>query len=497
VSTAGLSGTPLELSAAEMPPPEPRELRAAWVATVANIDWPSKPGLGPDAMRAEATALLDKARALNLNAVVLQVRPAGDAIHASRLEPWSEFLAGAQGRDPGFDALAFWLAGAHRRGLQLHAWLNPYRARHSLARSPLAPPHLALREPAVVKAYGEQLWMDPGEPAAFAHTLAVARDLLARYDVDALHIDDYFYPYPIAAAGAGAGNGGDLPFPDQEVFIRYRAAGGLLDLADWRRANVDAMVQALHRSVRELRPHSLFGISPFGIGRPDRRPAGVSGLSQYDKLYADVERWFEEGWLDYLAPQLYWPIDRAGQAFPLLLDYWIGANRRQRHLWPGLFTSRVRKDGEPPGRDAWPARELIEQIARVRSRASAAGGHIHFSLIALAQDRDGLATLLQFGPYAEPALVPATPWLDAVPPAAPRLSRSGSRVRVDGARGSGAAVAGFAVWRRTGGRWHLSTLPAASAQERIIALDGADAVVASAIGRTGLASERTSLRTPP
>jgi len=489
VSTA--PSTSARLAAAEMPPPEPRELRAAWVATVANIDWPSRPGLGAEAMRAEAVALLDKARALHLNAIVLQVRPAGDAIHASRLEPWTEFLAGAQGRDPGFDALAFWLAEAHRRGLQLHAWLNPYRARHSLAKSPLAPPHLALREPAAVRTYGDQLWMDPGEPAAFAHTLAVARDLLARYDVDALHIDDYFYPYPVGS------NGAELPFPDQDTFMRYRAAGGLLEPADWRRANVDAMVQALHRSVRELRPSALFGISPFGIGRPDRRPAGVSGFSQYDKLYADVERWFEEGWLDYLAPQLYWPIDRAGQAFPLLLEYWIGANRKQRHLWPGLFTSRVRRDGEALGRDAWPARELIDQVALVRSRRGAAGGHIHFSMVALMQDRDGLATLLQFGPYAEPALVPATPWLDATPPAAPLVSRSGNRLRVDAARGGAAAPAAFAVWRRSGGTWRLVVLPAEPAAERIIALDGADAVVASAIGRTGLASERTSLRTPP
>ncbi len=467
-----------------MPPPAPRELRAAWVATVANIDWPSKPGLAADAMRAEAVALLDKARALNLNALVLQVRPAGDAIYRSALEPWSEYLAGAQGRDPGFDALAFWLAEAQRRGLQLHAWLNPYRARHSAARSPLAPPHIGQRAPAVVKAYGDQLWMDPGEPAAFAHTLAVARDLLARYDLDGLHIDDYFYPYPVAAAGT---NGAELPFPDEASFARYRAAGGLLERNDWRRANVDAMVMALHRSVRELRPTALFGISPFGIGRPDRRPPGITGFSQLDKLYADVERWFDEGWLDYLAPQLYWPIDRAGQAFPLLLDYWIGANRKQRHLWPGLFTSRVRRDDQPVGRDAWPARELLDQIALTRSRPGA-GGHIHFSMVALAQDRDGLATLLPFGPYAEAALVPATPWLEAEPPAPVRLMPAGNGLRIEGGRGA----ARWALWRRTGGVWRFAT---AGAGERIITIDGADAVVAAAVGRTGLIGERASQRT--
>jgi uncharacterized lipoprotein YddW (UPF0748 family) len=466
----------------EMPPPEPREFRAAWVATVSNIYWPSRPGLAPEVQRAEAVALLDRARALGLNALILQVRPAGDAIYPSALEPWSEYLTGAQGRPPapGYDPLAFWVEQAHARALELHAWFNPYRARHSTARTPLAPPHLALREPAAVKRYGDMLWMDPGEPAASAHTLAVVADVLRRYDLDGVHIDDYFYPYPLTV------NGADVPFPDDASYARHVAGGGRLARADWRRANVDTMVQALHRSVRSIKPHVTFGISPFGLGRPDRRPAGVTGFSQYDRLYADVERWLEEGWLDYLAPQLYWPIDRPGQAFPLLLDYWIGANRKPRHLWPGLYTSSVRTSAaEAPGPRAWPARELLDQVALLRARP-AAGGHIHFSMVALMQDREGLATLLQFGPYAQPALVPATPWLDAPPPEAPRLVRAAGRVRLDAAR----APARWAVWRRVGGRWRFAVQAAA---ERWVDLAGADRLVVSAVGRTGQLSERRSL----
>lgn len=480
-------------AAAAEPPAAPREFRAAWVATVSNIDWPSRPGLAPAAQRAEALALLERARALGLNALILQVRPAGDAIYPSALEPWSEYVTGVQGRapEPAWDPLAFWIAEAHRRGLELHAWFNPYRARHSTAKTALAPPHLALRAPAAVKRYGDQLWMDPGEPAAFTHTLAVVADVLRRYDVDGVHIDDYFYPYPVVV------NGIEQPFPDDDSYARYTLAGGLLARDDWRRANVDAMVQALHRTVRALRPQARLGISPFGLGRPDRRPAGISGFSQYDKLFADVERWFDEGWLDYLAPQLYWPLDRAGQNFARLLDYWIGGNRHQRHLWPGLFTSSVRASAaEPASARAWPARELLDQVAALRQRP-AADGHIHFSMAALMQDRDGVATLLQFGPYAEAALPPATPWLEATAPAAPALDLEGRQLRVQAgtaSTASGATVARWAVWRRVGGAWRFAV---AAPAETLLDVASADLVAVAAVGRTGLMSERRIIRTGP
>lgn len=481
------SSTGAAAASPDQPPPEPREFRGAWVASVAHIDWPSRPGLTPEAQRAEALAIVERARTLGLNALILQVRPAGDALYPSALEPWSEYLTGQQGRapDPPWDPLAFWIAEAHRRGLELHAWFNPYRARHASARTPLAAPHFALRAPGAVRRYGEQLWMDPGEPAAQAHTLAVIADVLRRYAVDGVHVDDYFYPYPVMSGGS------EQPFPDEASYARYAAAGGLLGREDWRRANVDALVQGLHRTVRALRPLARLGISPFGLGRPDRRPPGIAGFSQYDKLYADVERWFDEGWLDYLAPQLYWPIGRAGQDFALLLDGWIAGNRRQRHLWPGLFTSSVRASAaEPAGARAWPARELLDQIALLRTRP-AASGHIHFSMAALMQDRDRIATLLQFGPYAQAALPPATPWLGEAAPPAPRLALQGARVRV---RAADAAPARWAVWRRVAGAWQFAV---AAPEEALQDAAGADLVAVAAVSGTGLASERRMIRVAP
>jgi len=402
---------PASAPAAPVPAPA-QEFRGVWVATVANIDWPSRTGLPAARQRAEALAILDKAVALGLNAVILQVRSAGDAIYPSALEPWAECLTGTQGRAPddGYDPLAFWLAQAHQRGLALHAWFNPYRARHSTARSPAAASHLSQRRPDLVKPYGDQQWIDPGEPDAATHTLAVVADVLKRYAVDGVHIDDYFYPYPVPTSkDEGAP---DVPFPDQAAWGRYMAGGGILARDDWRRANVNQLVRDLFALVRRERPAALLGISPFGIGQPAQRPLGIQGFSQYHKLYADVELWCAQGWMDYLAPQLYWPIDQAPQAFAVLLDYWLAQVPDGVAVWPGLFSSRVGQAPKP-----WPADEVLRQIALVRERsarevspgnpAPEPSGHIHFSMAALMQDRDGLATRLRAGPYARSARRPA------------------------------------------------------------------------------------------
>jgi uncharacterized lipoprotein YddW (UPF0748 family) len=503
-------------AAADEPPAEPREFRAAWVATVANIDWPSKPDLTPEVQRNEALAILNRSASMGLNALVLQVRPSGDAIYPSTLEPWTEYLTGAQGRAPvpAWDPLAFWVAEAHRRSIELHVWFNPYRARAAPAKTPLVAPHLGVRRPELVKTYGDLQWMDPGEPEAAAHTLAVIADVVRRYDIDGVHIDDYFFPYPINGA-----DGVELPFPDDESFARYKLAGGALARDDWRRSSVDSLVQQMYSTVRSIKPWVLVGVSPFGVGKPDRRPPGVIGFSQHDKLYADVERWFESGWLDYLAPQLYWQIERPGLQFPVLLDYWLGENRARRHVWPGLYTSLITK-GEPGtvlGTRAWLAREVLDQVALQRARStglppvapatppaatpsagtaplepSVATGHIHFSMAALMQDRDGIATLLQFGPYAQTALVPATPWLDNTPPPPPRLRLTGKRVAIE--PGAGEASHRWAVWRRVLGQWKLAALPGS---ERSFDVAGADRVVVSAIDRVGNLSVRTALPIAP
>lgn len=468
----------------DAPPPAPREFRGVWVATVNNIDWPSRRGLSAAEQRAEMTALLDRAKAIGLNAVIFQVRPAADALYASEIEPWSEYLTGTQGRDPGWDPLAGWVDEAHRRGLELHAWFNPYRARHAEAKSPLAPDHVGVTHPAVAKKYGEMLWMDPGEPFAAERTLAVIRDVVRRYDLDGVHIDDYFYPYPIQAP-LPPGAPKDAPrteigFPDEPAWQRYVAGGGRLSRADWRRDHVNRLVQRIHETIRAEKPWVKFGISPFGLARPDRRPPGIAGFSQFDQLYADAELWFERGWCDYFTPQLYWPIDQKAQAYPVLLDYWVAQNKAGRHLWPGLFTSRI-DDTEK----SWSSSEIVAQVALTRTRAGATG-QVHFSAIALLQDRKSVATHLA-ALYAGPALVPASPWLKVAVPAAPRLVRTADGVRVEGLDANAAQLA---IWRRTGGAWRFSIRPAT---ETVLAPDGADALVVSAVNRAGVESPRVTV----
>ena len=459
--------------------PQPlREFRAAWVATVAHIDWPSRRDLGTEAQRAEMLALLERARLVGLNAIVLQVRPSADAIYPSPLEPWSEYLTGASGRapDPPWDPLAEWVHEAHRRGLELHAWFNPYRARHPSARSEPAPTHVARAAPAIVRPYGEWLWLDPGEALAAERFRAVVLDVVQRYDVDGVHIDDYFYPYPVPD-----GQGGEQPFPDDAAWSRYRALGGTLPREDWRRDNVERLVESLYREVHRAKPWVRVGISPFGLPRPDRRPAGIAGFSQYDKLYADVEHWLQQGWLDYLAPQLYWPIAQVPQAFEVLLDNWLQASLRGRPVWPGLFTSRV-----GAARDPYAPEEVLAQIDAVRVRHGT-GGHLHFSMAALLQDREGIATRLHAEAYAEPALTPELPWLDEPAPAPVRVeaaATAGAAAPLAVQPGAGAPWRTLVLWQRSGGRWQLSHRPF-TGSDSLAPDPQADRAALAGVGRSG------------
>ncbi|HEX7985125.1 MAG TPA: family 10 glycosylhydrolase [Duganella sp.] len=486
-----------------MPPPAPREFRAAWVSTVANIDWPSRNNLSSEKQQAEAIAILERSKALNLNAIVLQVRPSADAIYPSELEPWSEFLTGQQGRAPkgGYDPLQFWIEQAHARGLELHAWFNPYRARHATAKSPLARNHIANTNPEAVKTYGRYLWMDPGESAASQRTLDVILDVVRRYDIDGVHIDDYFYPYPIdtpnaagpegVALDGGVGGKQELEFPDQPSWQRYLLGGGTLDRAHWRRQNVNSLIEALYLGIHKEKSWVRFGISPFGIGRPDRRPPGIVGFSQYDKLYADAELWLANGWLDYLAPQLYWPVAQAPQAFDVLLDYWLAQNTRARHVWPGLYTSRIDNTAK-----TFTPEEIVKQIGVTRSRAGVRG-HLHFSIAALMENRKGVADQLKAQAYQTAALSPATPWLGAEAPAAPtaqaRRETTGVGVRL--AAGAGKPVSHYAIWSRYGSEWRFAVAPA-SRPVLLLADDAAGAaaemVVVSAVDRLGNESARVS-----
>lgn len=501
-------------ASSDVPPPAPREFRAAWVSTVANIDWPSRSNLGAEKQQAEALAILDRARALNLNAIVLQVRPSADAIYPSKLEPWSDVLTGQQGQPPKpfYDPLLFWVTQAHARGIELHAWFNPYRAR-SNPKTVLAREHIANTEPQAVKQYGKFLWMDPGEAASSKRMLDVVLDVVRRYDIDGVQIDDYFYPYPIDAPGAAGETaaldslaiaGGvtatrpELEFPDQPSWQRYLLSGGTLARADWRRQNVNQLIQNLYEGVHREKSWVRFGVSPFGIGRPDRRPPGIAGFSQYDKLYADAELWLAKGWVDYLAPQLYWPIAQQPQAFDVLLDYWLAQNPRGRHIWPGLYTSRIDNSAK-----AFAPEEIVKQVAVTRSRAGA-DGQVHFSMAPLMDNRKGVADLLRAYSYQTQALVPATPWLSSQAPASPlvALRRLGNGLALQIAPGAGAIlpVTEYALWARYGDQWRFTVIPAQGLRSDWplpddARLGPASEVVVSAVDRLGNESARVSLPT--
>lgn len=391
-----------------IPPEPPRELRGAWVASVANIDWPSQSGLSSQAQRAELRAILDEASLLHLNAVIFQIRPCADALYPSPYEPWSEYLTGRMGRppDPFYDPLEFAVEQAHRRGLELHAWLNPFRAGHPSRKSPIDSAHISQTHPEWTKRYGPYLWLDPGEEGVQEHSLRVILDVVHRYDVDGVHIDDYFYPYRLYDR-----NKAPIDFPDHASWDRYRESGGKLSRGDWRRDNVNRFVQRLYREVKALKPWVKVGISPFGIWRPGHPPR-VKGLDAYDELYADARKWFRYGWLDYLAPQLYWTIDSPGQSYPLLLEWWSEQNEKNRHLWPGIATSRI---GEERSRS-----EILRQIELTRGMESS-GGNIHWSVKPLMENRQGISLELKRNHYQERALVPASPWLDSRAPAKPLL----------------------------------------------------------------------------
>ena len=401
----------------ETPPPFQEEFRGAWIATVANIDWPTSQGLSTAAQQAELRALLDRAVALHLNAVVFQIRPAADALYDSPIEPWSEYLSGQQGEAPNpyYDPLAFAVDEAHKRGLELHAWINPYRAKHHAGTDTLAANHVSKTRSEAVKSYGGYLWLDPGHPQAVSQTLRVVRDVVQRYDVDGVHIDDYFYPYPVRDEA-----GQTVPFPDEDTWQAAVTDGWTGTREDWRRHNVDRLVRQMYEVIRSEKSWVKFGVSPFGIWRPGNPPS-IRGFDAYDAIYADALKWYQEGWLDYLTPQLYWPIEQEPQSFTTLLDWWIEQNVQARHLWVGQYTSKLSTNIFPD--NAWSVDEITRQILETRARPEA-GGTIHFSMKALTAAHGQSADTLRQTVYAAPALVPATPWLDDLAPDPPALSVS-------------------------------------------------------------------------
>lgn len=381
-----------------------RALRGMWIPTVDNILFPSQPGLPENAQKAELTALLDAAAKAGLNAVFFQVRPEGDALYESEIEPWSRFLTGTQGEDPGYDPLAFLIEQARERSIEVHAWLNPYRAKADAEREAAAT-HVAHTMPEHMRAYGSLLWMDPGAKQVRDHTVAVVRDLADRYAIDGVHFDDYFYPYP----------SGD-EFPDADTYGAYLDTGGTMDLGEWRRDNVNRLIQRVSAALAGDHGHVRFGVSPFGIYRPGI-PEGIRGLDQYGELFADPVAWMEEGWLDYLAPQLYWPSSQPEQDYATLLAWWSQIAGEGRYVFAGNFVSMLATE------EVWSVDEFRHQLDVSRThRGDGSKGNIFYHGQPIIEDRADIATVLRDEYYSAPALTPPVAAMRHVPVEPPNVS---------------------------------------------------------------------------
>jgi len=475
------------------PPELPREFRGVWIASVQNIDWPSASDLTVQQQKAEITRVLNGLQKMNINAVLLQVRPSADALYASTLEPWSEYLTGASGISPseaGYDPLQIWIDESHQRNIDVHVWLNPFRARHYKAKSPNAATHISRTNPGIVKEYDSYEWLDPGEPEAVEHTMRVTMDIVQRYNIDGIAIDDYFYPYPKEGAA----------FPDDASYAKYVAKlkadappGTAIrpptrDL--WRQQNINSFVERFYKDIKAAKPYVLVGIAPFGIWKPGN-PEGIKGMDAVAKLHADAKFWLIAGWLDYLSPQLYWSADSVEQNFIRLLAWWAAQNTMERHLWPSLYTSRIGLEKENPERNWIPA-EILRQINITRERSGNPGidtpGQIHFSLKVFLENRGGINQVIM-DRYPTTALIPESPWL--ADPTFPKIEWK-SLIACDGTHTALAWMpwefplipSRWVLQVRRAGQWTTTVLPGIRAGETFETV-GADAIVLTPVSRTG------------
>lgn len=384
-----------------------REFRGIWVATVSNIDWPSRPGLTVDQQKQEFIGILDQHKKNGMNAIVLQVRPAADAFYAKSREPWSQWLMGRQGVAPaeGYDPLEFAIKEAHFRGMELHAWFNPYRATLS-ANSYIHKDHMTVKHPELFFTYGGKKQFDPGLPAVREYIVQVILDVVKGYDVDGIHFDDYFYPYPISGQTIN----------DAATFRKY--SNGYTNINDWRRNNVNLLIKMLDDSIHHYKKHVKFGISPFGIWRniaEDTLGSETSGLSNYSELYADSKKWIKEGWVDYINPQVYFSFTRRAAPFATLIDWWSN-NTYGRHLYIGQAAYLVNQQKEA----AWRLPSEIPNQVRYIRKNNRVQGSVFFSSKSFSTVARGAADSLRNDLYKYPALPPQMPWLDDIVPNVPQ-----------------------------------------------------------------------------
>src|SRR5256714_2626561 len=377
------------------------EFRAAWVATVDNIDWPSRKGLSSDSQKVEYLRLLEMHQRNGLNAVIVQIRPATDAMYPSQYEPWSEWLTGTQGKPPTpyYDPLQFMIDEAHRRGLEFHAWCNPYRADFKIGASSIAPAHITKTHPDWFIDYGDKKYFDPGNKDVQKYVTAVIADMVDRYNVDAVHMDDYFYPYRIAGK----------EFPDSVNYLKY---GNGINKDDWRRSNVDSVIFMLSKAIKKTKPYCKFGISPFCVWRnKDKDPEGSdtkTGQTNYDDLYANILLWLKNGWIDYVAPQLYYEFGHKTAPYDVLIDWWSKHTYgKQCYIGLGIYRAGVN--------DAWKdSTQLTRQIELMRKTPNI-NGAIYFSSKSFYRNPNGWNDSLRNNYYKDPALIPPMEWLPKKP----------------------------------------------------------------------------------
>ncbi|MDO0931684.1 family 10 glycosylhydrolase [Streptomyces sp. DG2A-72] len=397
-AVAALAALTPASSAAAVPrhPRAATEMRGMWLATVANRDWPSRAGLSPSQQRAELVTHLDTAVRNRLNTVIFQVRPTADALWPSPYEPWSQYLTGTQGKDPGWDPLGSAVAEAHARGLELHAWFNPFRIANHTDPQRLVASHPARKHPDWVVTYGGKLYYNPGLPEVRAFVQEAMLDAVRKYPVDAVHFDDYFYPYPVAGQ----------TFDDAAAFDLY--GGGFADRADWRRDNINRLVGEMAARIKSIRPGTQFGISPFGVWRNATTDSLGSdtraGVQTYDDLYADTRRWVRENWIDYICPQLYWNIGLAAADYAKILPWWASAVRGSgTRLYVG---EALYKAGDPAQPAAWQnAGELSRHLTLAKNHPEARG-HVFFAAKDAATDRIGAMARVVADHYGRPTRPP-------------------------------------------------------------------------------------------
>ncbi|MGF7037949.1 glycoside hydrolase family 10 protein [Mucilaginibacter lappiensis] len=385
-----------------------REFRGVWIATVENIDWPRKPAESADQQQRELTAILDAHQAAGINAIIFQVRPVADAFYAKGREPWSKYLTGKQGKAPYplYDPLEFAIKAAHQRGMELHAWFNPYRATKDLNFSSLSPQHITNIHPEWFFIYGGQKLFDPGIPEVREYIVKIILDVVDNYDVDGIHLDDYFYPYHIARQ----------QIHDEQTFKKYGAE--FSNVNDWRRNNVNLLIKMLNDSIHQHNPRIKFGMSPSGIwANKFQNPEGsdTHGGDSYYELYADSKKWIQEGWVDYINPQLYRPMNDHSVPFGVMVDWW-SEHTYGRHLYIGQAPYRIIENKLPGFKIP---SELPKQINYLRKNKRVQGS-VYFSSRSLINNPLGFTDSLKNNYYHSPALPPLMLWRDSIAPNPPR-----------------------------------------------------------------------------